>query len=185
LGRFFHTILLDNLDDAFSVGNGAKNFSGSIAACLQSVEQPMPFGGGAVPILEVNNVVTNIEALRQHLGGTHDYALHCPRAAPSVGVVACTYHHWFRPLSQCRRCCQLPVSGRRMQRFLQFRLGSHPLPIILGRFAGGQHVARANKVCTHCGSVAVADELHMFLSVQHSRQLSSGMLLCFPRTQTP
>ncbi len=35
------------------------------------------------------------------------------------------------------------------------------LPIVLGRFAGGQHVARANRVCTHCGSVAVADELHM------------------------
>ena len=48
-----------------------------------------------------------------------------------------------------------------MQRFLQFRLGSHQLPIVLGRFAGGQHVARANRVCTHCGSVAVADELHM------------------------
>ena len=48
-----------------------------------------------------------------------------------------------------------------VQRFLQFRLGSHQLPIVLGRFAGGQHVARANRVCTHCGSVAVADELHM------------------------
>ena len=47
-----------------------------------------------------------------------------------------------------------------MQRFLQFRLGSHQLPIVLGRFAG---VVRASRVCTHCGStsVAVADELHM------------------------
>ena len=50
-----------------------------------------------------------------------------------------------------------------MQRFLQFRLGSHQLPIVLGRFAGVQHVARANRVCTHCGSVAVADELHMII----------------------
>ncbi|DBA98222.1 TPA: hypothetical protein ACH3X1_001148 [Trebouxia sp. C0004] len=111
-----------------------------------------------IPVLEVGTIV---EALRQHLGGTHDHARHCPRAAPSVGVVACTYHHWFKPFSQRRRYCQLPVSGRRMQRFLQFRLGSHQLPIILGRFAGGQHVARATRVCTYCGSVAVADELHM------------------------
>ena len=118
----------------------------------------MPFDRDGVPILEVSTI---IEALRQHLGGTHDYALHCPRAAPSVGVVACTYHHWFRPFSRHRRYCQLPVSGTRMHRFLQFRLGSHQLPIVLGRFAGGQHVARANRVCTHCGSVAVADELHM------------------------
>ncbi len=143
-----------------AVGSGAKNFSGSIAACLQSVGQPMPLGRDNVPVLEVSTI---IEALRQHLGGTHDYALHCPRAAPSVGVVACTYHHWFRPFSRHRRYCQLPVSGRRMQRFLQFKLGSHQLPIVLGRFAGGQHVARANRVCTHCGSVAVADELHMLL----------------------
>ena len=33
VGSLFHTVLLDNLDDAFSVENGAKNFSGSIAAC--------------------------------------------------------------------------------------------------------------------------------------------------------
>ena len=35
------------------------------------------------------------------------------------------------------------VSCLFLQRFLQLRLGSHQLPIVLGRFAGGQHVARA------------------------------------------
>ena len=155
VGSLFHTVLLDNLDDAFSVRNGAKNFSGSIATCLQSVGQPMPLDRGAIHVLEVGTIV---EALHQHLGGTYDYALHCPRAAPSVEVVACTYHHWFGPFSQHRWYCRLPVSSRRMQRFLQFTLGSHQLPIVLGRFAG---VVRASRVCTHCGSVAVADELHM------------------------
>ena len=29
--------------------------------------------------------------------------------------------------------CHMPVSGRRMQRFLQFRLGCHGLPIATGR----------------------------------------------------
>ena len=56
----------------------------------------MPLDRGAVPVLEVGTIV---EALRQHLGGTHDYALHCPRAAPSVGLVACTYYHLFGPFS--------------------------------------------------------------------------------------
>ncbi len=98
----------DNRDDASSVVNGAENFFGSIATCLQSVREPMPLDRGAVPVLEVDTIV---EALRQHLGGAHEYALHCPRAAPSV--------------SQHRQYCQLLVSGRRMQRFLQFRLGSH------------------------------------------------------------
>ena len=36
-----------------------------------------------------------------------------------------------------------------MQRFLQFRLGSHNLPIVAGQVAGGQHVARIDRVCTH------------------------------------
>ena len=59
----------------FLVGNSAKNFSGSIATCVQSVGQPIPLDRGAVPVLEVSKIV---EALRQHLGGACDYALHCP-----------------------------------------------------------------------------------------------------------
>ncbi len=45
--------------------------------------------------------------------------------------------------------------------FLQFRLGSHNLPFIVSRFAGGQHVARANRVCIHCGGVTAACDMHM------------------------
>jgi len=65
-----------------------------------------------------------VEALHQHLWGSHDYALHCPRAAPFARVVSCTYHHWSKPFSRNRRYCQLPVPGGRMQRFVQVRLGS-------------------------------------------------------------
>ncbi|DBA74355.1 TPA: hypothetical protein ACH3X1_011128 [Trebouxia sp. C0004] len=54
VGSLSHTITLDNLDDAFSVGNGAKNFSCSIATCLQSVGQPMPLDSGTIPVLETN-----------------------------------------------------------------------------------------------------------------------------------
>ena len=81
-------------------------------------------------------VTAIIEALREHLRGTHIYALHCPRAAPSAGVVSCTYHHWCKPFSKRRLYCQLPVSGRRMQRFLQFRLGSHNRLLLLVGFQG-------------------------------------------------
>ena len=103
----------------------------------------MPRDSDVVPVMEVAAI---IKALREHLQGAHSHALHCPRAAPSVGVVSCTYYHWFRPFSKRRRYCQLPISGRRMQRFLQFRLGSHNLPIVAGRFSGDQHVARADRV---------------------------------------
>lgn len=56
---------------------------------------------------------------------------------------------------------QLPVSARRTQRFLQFRLGSHSLPIATGRFAGGHYLARSDRGCSHCDGVSVADELNM------------------------
>lgn len=49
----------------------------------------MPHGGNVVPVMEV------VEALRQHLGGTYGYALHCRRTAPTTGVVACKHHHWL------------------------------------------------------------------------------------------
>ena len=48
-----------------------------------------------------------------------------------------------------------------MQRFLQFRLGCHGLPVAIGRLAGAGHVDRANRVCLACNSGAIADEKHM------------------------
>ncbi len=110
-------------------------------------------------VASVHDVPMVVKLLQQHLQGTNDFDLYCPRAAPSLGVVSCTYHHWFRSYSQRRRYCQLPVSGRRMQRFLHFRLASHSLPIVTGRF--GQHVNRRDRVCVHCSGHAIADELHM------------------------
>ena len=48
-----------------------------------------------------------------------------------------------------------------MQRFLQFRLGLHTLPIVTSRFAGGQHVDRTGRIFPHCGLGLLADELHV------------------------
>ncbi len=118
----------------------------------------MPRDNGVASTHDVRVVIA---LLQQHLQGTHDFDLYCPRVAPSDGVVSCTYHHWFMPYSRRRRYCQLPVSGRRMQRFLQIRLASHGLPIVTGRLSGGLHVDRADRVCSHCGGHAIADELHM------------------------
>ena len=64
-------------------------------------------------------------------------------------------------MSALQRQCQLPVSGRRMQRFLQLRLGCHGLPVAAGRLAGAGHVGRAQRVCTCCSSGAVGDEMHL------------------------
>ena len=93
-----------------------------------------------------------MEALTAHLQSTGSGSLHCPRAGPTQGVVPCTYEQWFKPYSLRRR---IPVSGRHMQRFLQFRLGCHGLPIATGRLAGAGHVDRANRNCSACNSGAI------------------------------
>ena len=113
-----------------------------------------------VPLLDTDSLV---EALTRRLQCIVSGSLYCPRATPTQGVVSCTYKLWFKPYSPRTRYCQLPVSGRRKQRFLQFRLGCHGLPIATGRSVGAGNVDRANRVCLVCNSDAVGSE--WFLSV--------------------
>ena len=116
VGSLYRTDCVDNLTDGFQ--GVACNMSSSLAACLRSVGFEMPRVHDVVPLLDVDGIV---EALTGHLQGTGSGSLYCPRAAPTRGVVSCTCEQWFKPYSSRRRFCQLPVSGRRMQRFLQFR----------------------------------------------------------------
>ena len=118
----------------------------------------MPCVCDVTPILDVDNIIEVLTTQLQDLGNG---ALYCPRVAPTRGIVSCTYEQWFRPYSLRRCYCHLPVSGRRMQRFLQFRLGCHCLPIATGRFAGAAHVDRAQRVCLSCNAGALGDEKHL------------------------
>ena len=150
VGSLCHTVCLDNLTDAFQ--GGACSITSSLATCLHSVGFEMPRVPDVMPLLDVDGVV---EALTARLQSTGFGSLHCPHAVLHSGVVSCTYEQWFTPYSPSTRYCQLPVSGRRMQWFLQFRLGCHGLPIATGRLAGAGHVDRANRVCLACNSGAI------------------------------
>ena len=103
------------------------------SSCLHTVGFQMPRVIDVVPLSDVDGVM---DALTERLTCVGPGRMYCLRVAPSQGVVSCTYEQWFRPVSPRRRYCQLPVSGRRMQRFLQFRLGCHALPIAIRRLAG-------------------------------------------------
>ena len=59
-------------------------------------------------VLDVSAIM---KLLHTDLPGVIVFDLYCPRAAPSAGVLSCTYHHCFQPYSKCRRNCQLPVSA--------------------------------------------------------------------------
>ena len=150
VGSFYHAVCLGNLSDALR--GGACNLSSSLASCLHLVGYDMP------RVQEVDNIVWD---LTEQLQGMGSGALYCPRVAPTRGVVSCTYEQWFGPYSLRRRYCHLPVSGRRMCRFLRLRLGCHGLPVAAGRFAGAAHVDRAERVCLFCDSGAVGDERHL------------------------
>ena len=156
VGSFCHTLCLDILTDAFQ--GDACNMASSVAGCLHSVGYKMLHACDVVSLLDVDNIVEALTAQLQDMGSG---ALYCPCAAPTHGVVSCTYQQWFRPYCLRRYCCHLPISGRRMQRFLQFRLGCHGVPIAAGRFAGPSHVDRAHRACLSCNSGAVRDERHL------------------------
>ena len=66
------------------------------------------------------------------------------------GVLSRTDEQWFEP-----------VSGRRIQQVLQFRLGCHALPVAADRLAGASHVDRANRVCLVCNSGAIGNGKQM------------------------
>ena len=54
-----------------------------------------------------------------------------PRTAPSKGAKLCAYHHWFGWPSNLRfePYYELPMGISKLRALVQFRLGSHTLPI--------------------------------------------------------
>ena len=78
----FHTACLDNLTGAFQ--GDACNMAGSLATCLHSVGFEMPRVHDVAPLLDVDGVVEALTVLLQITGSG---GLHCPRAAPTQGVV--------------------------------------------------------------------------------------------------
>lgn len=122
---------------------GVNNFGSSIAKSLASV------GYDVTDYPSFTSVLMCLPLWSFYntgLQGVSDFDLYCPRAAPLVGVVSCSYHQWFQPYSMRRRHYQLPVSGRRMQHFVQFR-SSHSLPVVTGHIVGSQRMDRADRVC--------------------------------------
>ena len=104
----------------------------------------------------------------------HD-VMSLPLSLLTSGVVKYTYAQWFQPYSAHRRYCQLPVSGRNMRRFLQFRLGCHKLPIATGRRVG---VVRASRHCTFCSAGTLGDEQHLVFECASLAALRLSILIC-------
>ena len=113
-----------------------------------------------------------------------------PRTAPSKRAKLCTYFAWFLRPSQLKTVpyFELPMPISRVQLLMQFRMGSHALPVEQGRLAKPA-VPRHLRRCTLCGTRALGDERHFVFDCPHfahiRRQFRSlyqdadGTMQCF------
>ena len=87
-----------------------------------------------------------------------------PRSAPSARYNFCTDLRWFaRPGSvSADRYFEMPISLFKLRRLIQFRVGSHSLPIKRGRMARPV-IPTFLQRCTLCRQHAPGDERHHML----------------------
>ena len=147
----------DNIADAkgpLPCANWARGIEVKFAA----LGMASPFVSSGIGALDSHGFMARLAGARQR---TWDGLHVAPRAAPSKGAKLCTYHHWFgRPNKvHCEPYYELPMSITRLRALVQFRLGSHSLPVEQGRFVRPclpRHLRR----CDLCNTQAVGDELH-------------------------
>ena len=80
----------------------------------------------------------------------------------------CTYSAWFCRPSQLtfEPYYQVPMPISRLQWLMQFRMGSHSLPVEQGRLARPA-IPRHLRRCTFCEAGALGDERHLVFDCPH------------------
>ena len=156
-GSLHLDILKDNITDAgrqSACGNWAKG----IVAQFRELGLRSPFTSAGIGVLDSHGFMTRL-AQQQHgvWAGLHV----SPRTAPSSGAKLCTYHHWFGRPEKFRAdpYYELPLPITRLRALMQFRMGSHCLPIEQGRFVRPR-LPRHLRRCTLCDSLSTGDERH-------------------------
>ncbi len=110
----------------------------------------------SIPVIDTNTVIAGLE--HQACLSWNNSSSN-PRT-PTKNAKLCTWHNWFRPFNTSNPYFLLPVSGKRMKRFLRFRLSCHSLPIETGRHHRPP-IPRSSRLCPHCPLASVGDEYHL------------------------
>ena len=179
-------ILRDNIADAQehpSYGNCA----GGIVKQYSRLGMVSPFSSSGITCLNSLRFQANMKGLLCRVwDGLHV----SPRTAPSKRAKLCTYFAWFLRPSQLKAVpyFELPMPISRVRLLMQFRMGSHALPVEQGRLAKPA-VPRHLRRCTLCGTRALGDERHFVFDCPHfahiRRQFRSlyqdadGTMQCF------
>lgn len=157
-----HKLALDACRDA--VCHNVKNWAWGMYHSLQAVGYVLPIRIDAMECIDLGCLERKLE---HRLSRVWDEQHVCPRTCPSMGARLCTYYRWFFPSHQPYRLSsrhphvlRLPLSARRLQTFLRFRMGCHGLPRDNACW-GPQRVSRMHRICLKCTSNQVGDERHL------------------------
>ena len=150
-------ILRDNIADAKGHPS-CGNWAGGIVKRYGRLGMASPFSSSGVTCLNSLRFQANMEGrLKKVWGGLHVSL----RTAPSNRAKLCTCFAWFLRPGQLKTVpyfeIPMPISG--LQLLMQFRMGSHTLPMEQGRLARPA-VPRHLRRCTLCGTRALGDERH-------------------------
>ena len=120
-------ILRDNIADAKGLLPSA-NWARGIEVKFAALGMASLFVSSGIGALDSHGFMDRLAGARQR---TWDGLHVSPRAAPSKGAKLCTYHHWFGRPNKVHRepYYELPMSITRLRALVQFRLGSHSLPV--------------------------------------------------------
>ena len=125
--------LRDNIADA-QQHPSCGDWAGGIVKQYSRLGMVSPFSSSGITCLNSLGFQANMEGrLRKVWGGLHV----SPRTAPSKGAKLCTYFAWFLRPTQLKSVpyFEIPMPISRLRLLMQFRMGSHALPVELGRLA--------------------------------------------------
>ena len=179
-------ILRDNIADA-QEHPSYGNWAGGIVKQYSRLGMVSPFSSSGITCLNSLGFQANMKGLLCRVwDGLHV----SPRTAPSKRAKLCTYFAWFLRPSQLKTVpyFELPMPISRVRLLMQFRMGSHALPVEQGRLAKPA-IPRHLRRCTLCGTRALGDERHFVFDCPHfahiRRQFQSlyedadGTMQCF------
>jgi hypothetical protein len=180
-----HRVLIHNLGMAIS--QGRETFAGSLFAQLKKIGYHIDTN---ICLDQVRRL--NIQRIKDLLARREDMLWEglemSPRTCASERAMFCRYLRWFaRPphAPHPRSVYRAHIPPQALKTFIGFRLGSHGLPVEVGRRDG---IPRSARLCTRCSTGIVGDEHHLLFTcpaVAHVRRQFPQLFHNGPRAVLP